>query len=42
MNVKEWDQASHLCRDCDESYGNPRMILMNQVPEPWKTLYTSR
>jgi len=31
MNVKEWDQASHLCKDCDEAYGNPRMILMNNA-----------
>ena len=42
MNVKEWDQASHLCKECDETYGNPRMILMNNIPEPWKTLHTSR
>jgi hypothetical protein len=42
MSLKEWDKASHLCRDCDETYGNPRMILMNHVPEPWKTLPTSR
>ena len=36
MNVREWDQASHLCKDCDEAYGNPRMILMNHGPDPWK------
>jgi hypothetical protein len=42
MNVKEWDKAGHLCKDCDEAYGSPRMILMNQVPEPWKTLFVSR
>ena len=36
MNVKEWDQVSHLCKDCDEAYGNPRMILMNNGVEPWK------
>jgi hypothetical protein len=36
MNLKEWDQVSHLCKDCDEAYGNPRMILMHNGVEPWK------
>jgi len=42
MSTREWDRASHLCKDCDETYGNPRMILMNHIPEPWKVLNTSR
>jgi hypothetical protein len=36
MNVKEWDQASHLCKECDEAYGNPQMILMKNNVDPWK------
>jgi hypothetical protein len=42
MTPKEWDRVGHLCRECEESYGTPGMILMNNGLEPWKTLPTAK
>jgi hypothetical protein len=42
MTLREWDQAGHLCQECEESYGTPGMILMNNGLEPWKTQPTAK
>ncbi len=42
LTVRQWDQAGHLCKDCDESYGSPGMILMNNGVELWKTQPTAK
>lgn len=37
LTMREWEQTSHLCEECEESYGNSGMILMTNGVEPWKT-----
>lgn len=42
LTPREWDHAGHLCKDCEESYGNTSMILMPNGVEPWKTQPTAK
>lgn len=35
LTKKDWDQAGHFCKECDDAYPGPMMINPAAIKKEW-------